>query len=262
MPNEGAEGDRHARKAKTASALLRRRPFYRLLDRKLEKVKLRYVPEECTLENIFHFMPPPDDVPEIWPTLYDRAVSLVAHDDTLNWQKFNNMVVLNAGLLTALGFSVQHERWLFYILCFAGMAFAILFDFTLQEGMRCLRSHKAKVDALDRKLVNDHSVLFLDNPWNHREALEIGPFAMFVMWLCMLVVGLCGFVGPTIVSWSIDATEIVWGKFGWWGIAGLTLVIAALIWWVVVPIAINAIAFVRNCKNELKALAADARENR
>jgi hypothetical protein len=177
-----------------ASELPQRRRIYKALDKILIPIRVRHVPEECATYVIDSHTPTmrsdtePNGVdPTVWANVYTATVELVKHDDALNWQKFYNMIYLHVGLFAAYYTLVSKDR-LSALLCpVLGVVFSILFDLTLQEGMRCVRAHKAKVEALDRRLGSEDGFIFLQNPWNHRDALEIGPLVFCFSWVVVAI---------------------------------------------------------------------------
>ena len=175
----------------TATDLDERRELYKKLDKWLKrgKLELRYIPLECAVENLDGFAPTIENQ-TVWATMYSEAASLIRHDDTLNWQKFHYMVLFNAALITGFGVAIQFEIiFLLFVFPLIGILFSWLFDLTLQEGMRCVRAHREKIKALDSKaLGGGKHFMFMDNPWNHRDALEAGPLLLCCFWLLMLVV--------------------------------------------------------------------------
>jgi len=186
----------------TACDIPERRPFYKWLDRVLSRLHLRHVPVECATHVLDRNAPKmqSEDDPKgldarIWSQIYGAAIDLITHDDNLNWQKFYHLVYLNAGLFTAFVLSYSGKasapRIIFPIL---GIVFGFLFDLTLQEGMRCLRAHRAKVEALDRKMGKPEGFLFLQNSYNHRDALEIGPLLFVVGWVALSVITICAWL--------------------------------------------------------------------
>lgn len=182
----------------TSCDLASRRSVYKLLDKTIRRLWQGPPPQECDIKALNEWAPmlrsesdPDGTEPAVWAQIYGGAVDLIKHDDNLNWQKFYHMLYLNAGLLTAFVFAIREgavgPKFLFPIL---GIAFGILFDLTLQEGMRCLRAHKQKVVSMDHKLgINrDEGFLFLQNPYNHRDALEAGPLLFALGWTILLIV--------------------------------------------------------------------------
>lgn len=188
----------------TACDLPDRRRLYVFLDRLLtwRGLPLRWVPNERRTRLLDEAAPDPKvatsgtDYEAIWRLMYAEAALLVRHDDILNWNKFNNMILVNGALIAGFGAAVQFKvTALLYILPFLGFILSWLFDFTLQEGMRCLRVHKQKLTALERKvLINGQEFLFLGNPYNHRDALESGPLLLALFWFGISVSVWAGWV--------------------------------------------------------------------
>jgi hypothetical protein len=199
IPPPGEAPPADVGKVDTAITLAFRRPIYKGLDKVLSSVGFRHVPGECPIANLdgvlFALGRGNDDTHQrIWSTLYDQACALVRHDDSLNWQKFNNMVIFNGALLTCYGFSIQYRvSFLLSVLPLFGFLFSWLFDLTLQEGMRCVRAHKNRVEALERKALGPtRHFMFRANPWNHRDALEMSPLLLGIFWLVLFLLALWG----------------------------------------------------------------------
>lgn len=180
----------------TAACIKDRWIGYRFLDLVLSRVHFRHLPTECRMDDLSHVPPFPQktDSPTAWQSLYDNAIRLAMHDDLLNWQKYHYMIVLNLGMMTAYGVLYSTARFAGYIIIpIFGLIFAVLFDRTLQEGMRCLRSHRQKIRALDGKLFSQptREFMFSTNPYNQRDALELGPLFLFAMWFLVLLFSIC-----------------------------------------------------------------------
>jgi hypothetical protein len=184
----------------TSCDLPHRRRIYKFLDKTIRRLWQGNPPEECAFNDLVHQAPllkSDADIrgldASVWNGIYGAAVDLIKHDDNLNWQKFYHMVYLNAGLIAAFVLTYRAEttvlapRLVFPIL---GLIFSIVFDLTLQEGMRCLRSHRIKVEAMDKKIGIEKGFLFYQNPYNHRDALEAGPLLLAVGWVTLFIAAL------------------------------------------------------------------------
>jgi hypothetical protein len=189
----------------------RRRSFYKWLDKFLSFFKLRYTPAECSRQVLDRFVPfggnisenRKNDQSKLWLAMYQEAGHLIRHDDLLNWNKFNNLIVLNGAILTGFGASQQFGVIaLLYILPIFGVILSWLFDFTLQEGMRCLRAHREKIRSLERVILSDQDsdrqFLFADNAFNHRDALELTPLLFTLFWIGTLVFVSSGLIVPKL----------------------------------------------------------------
>lgn len=188
--------------SETAACISDRWIVYRFLDWLLSRIYFRHLPSECCIDEYSHVPPFPQasDKPTAWQSLYDNAIRLAMHDDQLNWQKYHYMIVLNLGMMTAYGVLYSTGRFAGYIIIpVFGLIFAFLFDRTLQEGMRCLRSHRQKIKALDSKLFTqpNREFMFSTNPYNQRDALELGPLFLFAMWFLVLLFSL---LYPAVVA--------------------------------------------------------------
>lgn len=190
--------DQHAC-PRTAAAIQDRSLLFRFLDIVLGFCRFRHVPPECApddLEIVPQFSLDPTK-PNAWPIVFENAVKLVIHDDTLNWQKLHVNTGFHIGLLTAFGLSLKIQFLpLAIALAFAGLVFAWLFDRTMQEGMRCVRAHKERVRALERRLFSEANTefMFRRNPFNQRDALELEPLILFACWTVLLLVSVGGWL--------------------------------------------------------------------
>jgi hypothetical protein len=184
--------------AEYAYQIRARRKLYRRMDLGLWLVGIRYIPKECRTEdtlaacpNLTLAEPAADSVQaNLWHAFFSESMLLVRHDDVLNWQKFHYMLVVYGVLVTGYVLCVREgvSWYLPMVLGAFGMALAWGADLTFQEGLRCLRAHRRKVAALERKSVERNTTFLLSgNAYNQRDVLEAGPAAMFLVSLLMFL---------------------------------------------------------------------------
>ncbi len=171
--------------------------IYRFLDIVLMKIRFRHRVDECRNEDIDEVPPNQtqenlkrnEDYWKVWQTIYDNAVRLLLHDDNLNWQKFYVLLSIISGIFAAYIISIKEQSiYGQFLFIFLGLVSSWAFDRTMQEGMRCLRSHKSKVNKLEIKVTDQQGhFLLYKNPYNQRDALEIVPIFLFGTWFFMLL---------------------------------------------------------------------------
>ncbi len=203
-------GSRHERmateEAHRAYQIADRRRLYRRLDLVLWWLGIRYIPKECGVSECQGACPtltvPDDSHPDfsahyhsaletVWKAEFSEVSAMVRHDDALNWQKFYVSVFLFGVILTAyianLKIDASHPR-LCILLAIVMMLLAWASDLTFQEGLRCLRSHRRKLAALERKAPPQNTnFLFSGSPYNQRDVLEIGPLIILCISIAMLL---------------------------------------------------------------------------
>lgn len=190
-----------------------RRMFYRKLDCILWLMSIRYVPQEFqeSIQNVGcpkliestqdiesgdkdQKKPENSAMSTNWKSLFAEITTLIRHDDTLNWQKFNYVLVVFGALLTAYVVNFNQTSGNLVLCMGLGLMGVLLSwgaDLTFQEGLRCLRSHRRKQAILEREAPPyNSSFLYNGSAFNQRDVLEAAPLVIFLLSFFLIVVAL------------------------------------------------------------------------
>jgi len=129
---------------------------------------------------------------------YRIAVDLYKHEDLLNWQKFNNLIYVNSGIVGMMGIwkliSEKNPPLILAVsLPFLGIIVSLCFFVAIRAGVKYLQVRKAAVVAIDDqiKIKTNQTVVYLDDPVLVKSptgrVLTVLPIILVFFWLILLV---------------------------------------------------------------------------